>query len=388
MSEIYEARREIPKPMLIPLDTETMEINMGPHHPSMHGIIRLIVKVDGEFIVSADVDVGFLHRGIEKIAEEVSYYQFMPYTDRIDYLAATNCNIGYALTVEEMAGIEVPKRAQYLRVISAELVRIASHLIAVGTYAMDIGAVTPFPYALREREYINDLMEIMTGARLTYNYARIGGVSRDVDDNFFKKLEEFLDHFEPIIDEYNRLFSFNKILIERTANIGVITKEEAISYSLVGPNLRASGVKWDLRKDEPYLVYDELDFDVPVGTGMFGTVGDSFDRYWVRIEEMRQSCRILRQCISKIPDGPIQAKVPRRLVLPKGEIYVRTEAPRGELGYYLVSDGKRDRAYRLKIRTGSYTAMSILQDKLPGMMIADVIAFFGSLDVVVPEIDR
>ena len=214
MSKFYEDKRRFPKPMLIPLDTETMEINMGPHHPSMHGIIRLIVKVDGEFIVSADVDVGFLHRGIEKIAEQIPYYQFMPYTDRIDYLAATNCNIGYALTVEALAGIEVPKRAQYLRVISAELIRIASHLIAVGTYAMDIGAVTPFPYAIREREYINDLMELMTGARLTYNYARFGGVSKDVDDNFFRKLEGFIDHFEPIIDEYNRLFSFNKILVE------------------------------------------------------------------------------------------------------------------------------------------------------------------------------
>jgi len=370
-----------------PLRTEEMIINMGPQHPSTHGVLRFILTTDGEVIHSVNPDVGFLHRGMEKIAELVNYHQFMPYTDRIDYLASMNCNIGYAMTVEALAGIEVPRRAQFIRVLVAELNRIASHLIAVGAMGSDLGAFTPFLHAIREREWINDLFEMLCGARLTYNYIRIGGVSQDIPAGFKEKVIEFLDYFEPRIKQFNTLLSYNKIFVERTRGIGIISREDAIAYSLSGPNLRGSGIKWDLRRDSPYLVYNELDFDVPVSKGEYGVVGDCLERYMLRIREMIESVKIVRQCIKMLPEGDYIAKVPRVLKPPVGEVYFRTEAPRGELGYYLISDGSQ-KPYRLKVRTGSFCALGIIPHVAPGLMIADMVALIGSLDLIAPEIDR
>lgn len=371
----------------MPLTTEEMILNMGPHHPSTHGVLRFILRTDGEVIYSCRPDVGFLHRGLEKIAEMVLYPQFMPYTDRIDYLAAMNCNLGYAIAVERLGGIEVPPRAEYIRVMVAELNRIISHLISVGTFALDIGAVTPFTHALREREWVNDLFEELCGARLTYNYFRFGGVAFDVPDGFLDRVSGFLDYFGPRLAQFNRLISRNKIFKERLVGVAVISPQEALGYALVGPNLRASGIDWDLRRDEPYSVYADLEFEVPVGSPEFGQVGDCYNRFWVRIREMEQSARIVRQCMARMPEGPYWNRSKKKLKLPPGEIYVRTEAPRGELGYYLVSRGG-DRPYRLKIRTGSFSAMSIVEKIASGLMVADLVALIASLDVIAPEIDR
>ncbi len=362
-------------------------INMGPQHPSTHGVLRVILKTDGEVVTDATPDIGYLHRALEKIAERVTFAQFMPFTDRLDYLAAANCNCAWAWTVEKLAGIEVPERAEYIRVIVSELNRIASHLIAFGAFTADMGAFTPFLYGIRERERINDLFEMICGNRLTYNYARIGGVSGDLPDGFIEKLSEFLDYFTPKIDEYNELISYNKIFVHRLANVGVISPEDAVAYGLVGPNLRGSGVKWDLRVDEPYSVYDQFDFDVIVGFGEKGTIGDAFDRYMVRIREMKECVKILRQAIDGLPDGPVQAKVPRVFKPAAGEIYFRSENPRGELGFHLITDGTTN-PYRVKIRTGSFTAMSIFNKVTRGLMIADIVAVIGSLDIILPEIDR
>jgi NADH-quinone oxidoreductase subunit D len=368
---------------------EEMILNMGPHHPSTHGVLRFIVRTDGEMMLKATPDVGFLHRGIEKIAELMPYESFMPYTDRIDYLSSLNCNLGYALTVERLAGIEVPEKAEYLRVIGAELTRIGSHLIAVGALLLDLGAVTPFVHALRERETYNSLMEMLCGARLTHHYVRIGGVAFDSPDGFREKTLRFVDHLEyKFLDEFNKLASFNSILVKRLANVGIIIPEKAIEFTLVGPNLRGSGIKFDIRKDEPYSIYDRFDFEIPSGNGKFGAQGDAYDRYWVRIEEIKQSCRIVRQAINQMPEhGEIKTKISKPFKIPAGEIYVRTECPRGELGFYLISNGGR-MPYRLKIRTGSFSAMTIIEELSEGVMVADLVAIIGSLDVVAPEIDR
>ncbi|RMG60969.1 MAG: NADH-quinone oxidoreductase subunit D [Deltaproteobacteria bacterium] len=368
-------------------ESDELLINMGPQHPSTHGVLRILLRTDGELVTGAKPDIGYLHRSLEKIAERVTYAQFMPFTDRLDYLAAANCNCAYAWAVEKLAGIEVPERAEYIRVIVCELNRIASHLIAFGAFTADMGAFTPFLYGIRERERINDLFEMICGNRLTYNYARIGGVSHDLPDGFLDELKDFLDYFEPKIDEYNQLISYNKIFVHRLANVAVVSKEDAIAYGLVGPNLRGSGVKWDLRKDEPYSVYDRFEFDVPVGFGEKGTVGDAFDRYMVRIREMKESVKILRQAIEQIPDGPVMAKVPRVFKPGPGEVYFRAENPRGELGFYIVSKGGTS-PYRLKIRTGSFTALTIFDKVARGHLIADIIALIGSFDIVLPEIDR
>jgi len=368
---------------------EEMILNMGPHHPSTHGVLRFIVRTDGEMMLRATPDVGFLHRGIEKIAELMPYESFMPYTDRIDYLSSLNCNLGYALTVERLAGIEAPEKAEYLRVIGAELTRIGSHLIAVGALLLDLGAVTPFVHALRERETYNSLMEMLCGARLTHHYVRIGGVAFDAPDGFIEKALSFVNHLEyEFLDEFNKLISFNSILIKRLANVGAITPEKALEFTLVGPNLRGSGIKFDLRKDEPYSIYDRFDFEIPSGSGKFGVQGDAYDRYWVRIEEIKQSCRIVRQAINQMPEhGEIKTKISKPFKIPAGEIYVRTECPRGELGFYLISAGGKT-PYRLKIRTGSFSAMTIIEELSEGVMVADLVAIIGSLDVVAPEIDR
>lgn len=367
---------------------QEITLSMGPQHPATHGVLRFIVHTDGEVLHSLQPDIGYLHRGMEKIAEKVGYIGFQPYTDRIDYVCAMTCNQAYVMAIEKLAKIEVPERAEYLRVIASELNRISSHLIMVGCVAMDMGAFTPFIHALRERETINDLFEMLCGARLTYNYARIGGVSYDMPAGFKEKCIEFLDHFEPIIDELNRLISYNEIFVKRLANIGVISRQDAINFNLVGPNLRASGVKFDLRKDVPYSAYPKFDFDIPVGTGERGTVGDCFDRYMLRMREMQQSCRIVRQAVLGIPEGPVMTKVPRKIKPPAGEVYVRCESARGDMGFYIVSDGTSDKPYRLRVRTGSFSAMSVLEKFAPGMMISDLVAFFSCLDVVAPEVDR
>jgi len=367
--------------------TEDMTISMGPQHPSTHGVLRFIVKTDGEVMREAIPDVGYLHRSIEKIGEKVTWHGYVPYTDRADYLAAMFTNQAFCMAAEKLGAIEVARRGEFCRVIACELNRIASHLISVGTFGQDIGAVTPFLHALRERESINDLMEEICGARLTYNYIRIGGVGYDITPETCERITRFLDHFEPIVDEYNRLLSYNKIFVERLADIAVITLEDAYQYDIVGPNLRACGLKWDIRRDIPYSIYPELEFEVPVGTGEKGTLGDCYDRYMVRIREMEESCKILRQCLEMMPKGPAIAKVARKFKPPAGEVYVRVEAPRGDMGFYVVSDGS-EYPYRVRIRTGSFTAMSIIDKLSRGLMVADLIALIASLDVDAPEIDR
>ncbi len=369
------------------LETEEMTLNMGPQHPSTHGVLRFVVKADGEVMRRAIPDIGYLHRSIEKISEKVGYHGFMPYTDRVDYVSAMQCNQGWAMACESLGGITVPRRGEYCRVIACELGRIASHLISVGATGMDIGAVTPFTHCIREREKINDLLEELCGARLTFNYMRIGGCAWDLPPGFAERTLAFIARFEPLIDELNELLSFNKIFVERMANVAVISPEKAIAYNLVGPNLRGSGVRYDVRRDVPYSVYSEFEFDVPIGTGEKGAVGDSWDRYMVRCREMKECCRIVRQAIEGLPAGAVIAKVPRTFKPPKGEVYVRVEGSRGDMGWYVVSDGSAF-PYRTHIRTGSYTAMSIVEELSPGLMIADLVAVIASFDIVAPEVDR
>ena len=369
------------------LETEEMTLSMGPQHPSTHGVLRFVVKADGEVMRRAIPDIGYLHRSIEKISEKVGYHGFMPYTDRVDYVSAMQCNQGWAMACETLAKIEVPRRGEYCRIIACELGRIASHLLSVGAMAMDIGAVTPFPHALRERERINDLLEELCGARLTFNYMRIGGCAWDLPPGYAKRVIAFIDQFEPIIDEFNELISFNKIFVERLANVAPVSAEMALAYNLVGPNLRGSGVRYDVRKDVPYSVYPEFDFDIPIGSGEKGTLGDCWDRYMVRMREMKESCRIVRQALEGLPEGPVIAKVPRTFRPPAGEVYVRLEASRGDMGWFLVSDGSAF-PYRTHIRTGSFTAMAIIEELSKGLMIADLVAVIASLDIVAPEVDR
>ncbi|MFM7142440.1 MAG: NADH-quinone oxidoreductase subunit D [Alphaproteobacteria bacterium] len=369
------------------LETEEMTLNMGPQHPSTHGVLRFVVKADGEVMRRAIPDIGYLHRSIEKIAEKVGYHGFMPYTDRVDYVSAMQCNQGWAMACEKLAGIEVPRRGEYCRVIASEFGRIASHLISVGATGMDIGAITPFTHAIREREYINDILEELCGARLTFNYMRIGGCAWDLPPGFAKRAIAYLDRFEPLIDEYDELISYNKIYVERLANVAPISAEQAISWNLVGPNLRGSGVRYDVRRDVPYSAYPEFEFDVPVGTGERGTLCDCYDRYLVRLREIRQCCRILRQALEGIPSGPVVAKVPRTFKPAAGAVHVRVEASRGDMGWFVVSDGTAF-PVRVHIRTGSYAAMAAIEELSKGLMIADLVAVIASLDIVAPEVDR
>lgn len=369
------------------LETEEMTLNMGPQHPSTHGVLRFVVKADGEVMREAIPDVGYLHRSIEKISEKVGYHGFMPYTDRVDYVAAMFCNHGWGMVCEKMAEIEVPKRGEYCRVIADEFNRIASHLLSVGTMILDIGAATPFFHAIREREVINDLLEELCGARLTYNYMRIGGVAWDLPPGFIERSLHFLKNFDLMLEEFEDLITLNKIYVERLADVATVPRAMAIDYNLVGPNLRASGVDYDVRRDEPYSVYPELKFAVPVGKGEVGAVGDCFDRYIVRIREMLESSKIIRQCFEQMPEGPVIAKVPRKFKPPAGDAYIRVESARGDMGWYAVSDGS-EFPYRCKVRTGSFAAMSIIDALSPGLMIADLVAVIASLDIVAPEVDR
>lgn len=368
--------------------TELMTLNMGPIHPSTHGVLRFQLETDGEIIHQCVPDVGYLHRSIEKIAEGLEYFQFMPFTDRVDYVASINANHGWAVACERMTGHAVPERGELLRVISAELVRLSSHLVGVGSNTSDMGAVTPFLHALRERERVNDLIEELCGARLTHNYVRIGGVSHDAPKGWTDKVLRFCDGFLPAVDEFDRLITFNKIFRGRLANVAVISAADAMAFGLAGPNLRGSGVDFDCRRDDPYGLYPEFSFKVPVGDGRMGTVGDCWDRFWCRVQEMRESVGLIRQAIERLPrSGPEFWNEKRVFKAPAGEYYVRTESARGELGYYVVSDGGKS-PYRVKIRTGSFAGMSITEQLARGLMIADLIAIIGSLDIVAPEIDR
>jgi NADH-quinone oxidoreductase subunit D len=369
------------------LATEEMTLNMGPQHPSTHGVLRFIVTADGEVMRRAQADVGYLHRSIEKIAEKVGWHGFMPYTDRVDYVAAMGCNQGWAMCAEQLGSIEVPRRGEYCRVIAAELSRICSHLLAIGATGMDIGAVTPFTHALREREMINDLIEELCGARLTYNYMRIGGVAWDLPPGFRKKVSRYLDHLEPVIHEINDLLSYGKIYTARLGGVAPVSPALAKNYGLVGPNLRASGVKYDLRKDRPYSVYGDFEFDIPVGKGEMGAVGDCWDRYMMRIWEIFESAKILRQAVDKIPEGPVIAKVARNFRPVEGDVHVRIEAARGDMNWYCASDGS-EYPYRVHVRTGSFAAMSIIEHLSRGLMIADLVALIATFDIVAPEVDR
>jgi NADH-quinone oxidoreductase subunit D len=368
-------------------DGEEMILNFGPQHPSTHGVINFMVETDGEVIRKAIPDVGYLHRSIEKIGESVGYPGFMPFTDRVDYVAAMFPNEGYATAVERLIKVEVPPRAQWLRAISCELCRIASHLIAVGTMTMDIGAFTPMLHGVRERETLNDLIEALCGARLTYNYHRIGGVAFDLPEGWRDRTLRFLDHFDKFLVEFDRLISWNEIYMKRLGGVAVIPAAMAKDYGLSGPNLRGSGVDWDLRRDMPYAAYPHFQFSVPVGKGWAGTVGDAFDRYYVRCLEMAESSKIVRQALQTLPEGEYMAKVPRRVKPEAGEALSRVESARGEMAFFVVSDGT-DKAWRVRARTGSFTAMGIVDAIAPGLMVADLVALIASLDVVAPEIDR
>lgn len=386
---------------------EKLTLNMGPSHPATHGVLRLILELDGEFITKATPDIGYLHRGDEKIAENMQYNQFVPYTDRLDYLAPLANNVAYALAVEKLLGWELPPRGQALRVMCCELARISSHLLGLGAFAMDTGAMTVFLYTFTEREKIYNLTEQITGARFTTSYTRIGGQTRDIPEGFVPQLQKFMKEFLPALQEVDGLLSRNRIFVDRTRDVGVISKEQAIDYGLSGPNLRGSGVDHDLRKRHPYLGYENYDFDIPIGE-----VGDCYDRYYVRLEEMRQSIRILEQVLAKLPDGPINVNDPKQrppqkaetltkmeelihhfivhtegLDAPVGEVYFGAENPKGELGFYVNSKGGGV-PHRLKIRAPSFVNLSILSELLPGHMMSDVVAILGSLDFVMGECDR
>jgi NADH-quinone oxidoreductase subunit D len=380
------------------LDTDEMILNMGPQHPSTHGVLRIELKTDGEVVKAARPHIGYLHRCFEKHAENVDYPGVIPYTDRMDYVAAMGNSLGYALTVEKMLGIEPTPYVQTIRVIMAELQRIASHCLAVGAYGMDIGAFTPFLHLLRDREKILDLFEWTCGARLLYNYNWVGGVSHALPDGFLRAARQFLREFEAVTHpELMDLLIANKIFIKRTAGIGVASRELAISYDLTGPNLRGSGPSPipgrtdDLRKDHPYSGYENYDFKACYGSGQFGPLGSCFDRNYARALEMMESAKIVHQALDrleKMEKADVHEKVPKRVKPAKGEFYGRSEAPRGQLGYYIVADGTGVNPYRVKVKSPCFTAMSIFHVLAKGMYIADIIALIGSLDVVLGEIDR
>ena len=411
-----EALRAVSSDELQDMQGEKMVLNMGPSHPSTHGVLRIILEMDGEIITKAIPDVGYLHRGDEKIAENMTYTQFIPYTDRLDYLAPLHNNVVYALAVEKLMGIDqqLPPRCQYIRVICCELSRISAHLLGLGAFAMDVGALTVFLHTFTEREKIYNLIEALTGARFTTSYTRIGGLSRDLPPGWVAQCRKFLDEVVVNFDESEKLLTRNRIFVDRTRDVGVLSKADAIDFGVTGPNLRGSGVDYDLRKAHPYLVYKDLEFDVPIGS-----VGDCYDRYLVRMEEMRQSVRILRQCLDKLPGGadnqsgePVNISDGKTVLPPKnkvmtsmeelihqfmlvtqgvnapaGEIYFGGENPKGELGFYINSKGGGT-PHRLKIRAPSFVNLGVLPHLLPGHMMSDVVSILGSIDFVMGECDR
>jgi NADH-quinone oxidoreductase subunit D len=388
-------------------DNNTMILNMGPQHPSTHGVLRVILELDGEVVVKATPDIGFLHRGLEKLAENKTYHQCIPLTDRLDYVAGMSNNLAYVLAVEKLLGLEVPPRAQAIRVLLSELQRISSHLLWLGTHAHDIGAMTPLFYALRERDEILFMFEMICGSRLTPSYFRVGGLAQDLPEGFEEKAREFTRTFNAHVDEYETLLTKNTIWMKRTQRVGVISAQEAVNWGLTGPNLRASGMPWDLRRVMPYSGYENYEFIVPTGKN-----GDVYDRYMVRMMEMRQSNEIVRQALEKIPGGAILADDPKVVYPPKdrvqesieslihhfhlasagfptppGEVYASIESPKGELGFYLVSDGT-NKPWRFRIRPPSFINLSALPVMVQGRLISDVVAVIGSIDIVLAEIDR
>lgn len=388
--------------------TETMMLNLGPQHPSTHGVLRVLLELDGELIVRADPDIGFLHRGIEKLCEYRTYHKCMPLMNRLDYLAGEVNNFGFCLAVEKLLGVEVPKRAQYIRVMLAELTRIASHLFWLGTHGHDLGAMTPLFYAFREREKIMDLCEMVSGGRLFPLYFRIGGLAADLPEGFIPAAWDFVNTFDEKWKDYDTLLTKNEIWIERTKGVGVMTAEEALDWGWSGPMARGSGVDWDLRRDNPYSSYEDFDFVVPLGT----REGDTYSRYLVRMEEMIQSNRIVRQVLENLPDGPVKVDDPRVslprkdqvytdiaalinhfLIIqdgirpPKGEVYQTIEAPKGEMGFYVVSDGGPN-PFRLKIRGPSFVVLAALDKLARGRLLSDIIAMIGTMDIVLADVDR
>ncbi len=366
----------------LPLVTDELTLNMGPQHPSTHGAMRLILRLDGERVVSASPDIGFIHRGMEKMAETLTYLQYIYLTDRLDYLSSMLNEWSYCRAAEALAGIEVPRRAEYLRVLAGELSRLASHLVWLGSMGMDLGAFTPLTYTFREREMILDLLEMLSGQRMTFNYLRIGGVARDLPPGFADRARAFLDYFAGMPDIYDRLLSDNAIFLARMRGQGRLTPELARSHAVTGPNLRGCGVALDLRRSDPYSVYPDFDFEV-----VTRPEGDALARYRVRVEEMRQSARIVRQALDGLPAGDISAKVGRVFRPPAGEAYARVESSRGIQGFYLVSDGSTQPA-RCRIRVPSFANLSVLPELLRGVHVADIVAIMGSIDFIVPEIDR
>ena len=390
-----------------PLAPETITLNMGPSHPSTHGVLRLVVELDGEVVKKVVPHVGYLHRGMEKIAESMTYHQFIPYTDRLDYLAPLSNNVAFVLAVEKLIGLEVPPRCRAIRVLCCEIARISAHLLWLGTGALDLGAATVFFHTFRERETLYDLIELITGTRLTTSHPRVGGLARDLPPNLIPELKDFLRRFPAQVDEYEKLLTRNRIWLKRTQDVGKISAEDAIDLGMTGPNLRGSGVEFDLRKAFPYSGYEQYDFEVPVGS-----VGDAYDRYLVRIEEMRQSARILNQVADHMPEGPINTDDPKVVLPPKqkvltsmeelihqfiivtegipaptGEIYHAIEAPKGELGFYVKSEGEKS-PYRLKIRSPSFVSLQGIPLMAEGLMVSDLIAVVASLDPVMGEVDR
>lgn len=387
--------------------SEIMTVNMGPQHPSTHGVLRLVIELDGEIIQKITPHIGYLHRGVEKLSEHRTYHQAIPLTDRLDYLAPMSNNLGYVLAVEKLLGIEVPERAQTIRIIMAELTRLKSHLVWIACHALDIGAMTVFIYAFREREMIMSLYEKISGARMTSNYFRVGGLSADVYDGFEKDVREIIDTFPGHFDTYEGLLTKNTIWLNRTVGNGVISAEDAVDYGITGPALRGSGVDWDLRRDNPYSGYEKYQFKVPVGQKC-----DTFDRYKVRLVEMREAVSIIRQALDSLKPGPILADAPQvtyppkenvyntieglihhfkiaseGFPVPEGEVYQSVEAPKGELGYYIVSDGGT-KPYRMRIRPPSFVNLGAIEKMAKGSMIADLVAVIGTLDIVLGEIDR
>jgi NADH-quinone oxidoreductase subunit D len=392
---------------LLERDKDTMTLNMGPSHPSTHGVFRVIMEMDGEVVVSAEPEIGYLHTGIEKTSENKRYVHVIPMTDRLDYLSPPQNNLAFCLTTEKLLQCDIPERAQYLRVIMCELARIGSHLVWLATHALDIGAMTVFLYCWREREMILDLNEEISGVRMMTSYIRVGGVMKDATPEWLGKVRKFIDYLPAKIDEYERLLTHNPIWLDRTQGVGVMTREEAINWSLSGPALRASGVDFDFRKKRPYSGYENFEFDVPVGKN-----GDVYDRYLMRVEELRQSRRIVAQALNNLPDGPHKVQdnkvsLPERDTLhtsmeslihhfklvsegvsvPEGETYVPTEGPRGEVGFYIVSDGSNV-PYRVKLRAPSFMAIPGMCQMMSGSFIADVVAIIGSIDIVMGEVDR
>ncbi len=370
------------------LRTEEMVFNMGPQHPATHGVLRVVIKTDGESVRALQPHVGNLHRCCEKIGESVPYYQWLPYVDRMDYLAAMNNEHLACMAIERLGELEIPERAEYIRVIVAELQRIISHIMAIGVYGLDLGAFTPFLHQFRERERGLDLLNHISGGRLLYHYIQIGGVKRDLSQDWIDELEAFLAAVEKRLPEYNTLLLNNHIFQERTFDIGVIDRETALRWGVTGPALRAAGVDFDCRRDAPYSIYDRFDFEVPHGhSGMGGTLGDCFQRHWIRVREVEESVKIVRQALAQMPEGPTRARMPKSFKAPPGEVYVRAENPRGELAAYMVSDGKPT-AYRIRCRGPSFSNIAVITEVAQGVLIADLVALIGSMDIVLGEVDR